>query len=51
MTPAATKSAKPDIVLLANAEGQVKNVVPTAKGRKQKKLRHGNGRQAQALRI
>ena len=31
MTPAATKSAKPDIVLLANAEGQVKNVVPTAK--------------------
>jgi RNA polymerase primary sigma factor len=32
MTPAATKSAKPDIVLLANAEGQVKNVVPTAKG-------------------
>ncbi len=32
MTPAATKSAKPDIVLLANAEGQVKNVVPAAKG-------------------
>ena len=32
MTPAATKSAKPDIVLLANAEGQVKTVVPTAKG-------------------
>jgi len=31
MTPAATKSAKPDIVLLANAEGQVKNVVPPAK--------------------
>jgi RNA polymerase primary sigma factor len=31
MTPAATKSAKPDIVLLANAEGQVKNVVTTAK--------------------
>ena len=32
MTPAATKSAKPDIVLMANAEGQVKNVVPIAKG-------------------
>ena len=32
MTPAATKSAKPDIVLLANAEAQMKNVVPTAKG-------------------
>jgi RNA polymerase primary sigma factor len=32
MTPAATKSAKPDIVLLANADGQVKTVVPTAKG-------------------
>ena len=31
MTPAATKSAKPDIVLLANAEGQVKNVVSPAK--------------------
>ena len=31
MTPAATKSAKPDIVLLANAEGRVKNVVPPAK--------------------
>ena len=31
MTPAATKSAKPDIVLLANAEGQVKNVVTPAK--------------------
>ena len=31
MTPAATKSAKPDIVLMANAEGQVKNVVPLAK--------------------
>jgi RNA polymerase primary sigma factor len=32
MTPAATKSAKPDIVVMANAEGQVKNVVPIAKG-------------------
>ena len=32
MTPAATKSAKPDIVLMANAEGQVKTVVPIAKG-------------------
>ncbi len=31
MTPAATKSAKPDIVLLANAEGQVKDVVSPAK--------------------
>ena len=31
MTPAATKSAKPDIVLLANVEGQVKDVVPPAK--------------------
>ena len=31
MTPAATKSAKPDIVLLANAEGQAKDVVPPAK--------------------
>jgi RNA polymerase primary sigma factor len=31
MTPAATKSAKPDIVLMANAEGQVKNLVPIAK--------------------
>ena len=31
MTPAATKSAKPDIVLLANAEGQMKNVVTPAK--------------------
>jgi RNA polymerase primary sigma factor len=31
MTPAATKSAKPDIVLLANAEGKVKNVVSPAK--------------------
>ena len=26
MTPAATKAAKPDIVLLANAEGKVKEV-------------------------
>jgi RNA polymerase primary sigma factor len=32
MTPAATKSAKPDIVVMANTEGQVKNVVPIAKG-------------------
>ena len=32
MTPAATKSAKPDIVLMSNAEGQVKTVVPIAKG-------------------
>ena len=31
MTPAATKSAKPDIILLANAEGQVKDVAPPAK--------------------
>ena len=31
MTPAATKSAKPDIFLLANAEGKVKNVVTPAK--------------------
>ena len=31
MTPAATKSAKPDIVQLANAEGQMKDVVPPAK--------------------
>ena len=31
MTPAATKSAKADIVLLANIEGQVKDVVPPAK--------------------
>ena len=31
MTPAATKSAKPDIVLMANAEGQVKNLVPISK--------------------
>ena len=26
MTPAATKAAKPDIVLLANADGKVKEV-------------------------
>jgi RNA polymerase primary sigma factor len=32
MTPAATKSVKPDIVVMANTEGQVKNVVPIAKG-------------------
>ena len=36
MTPAATKSAKPDIVLLANAKGQVKNVVNTAKSASKK---------------
>ena len=36
MTPAATKSAKPDIVILANAKGQVKNVVNPAKSASKK---------------
>ena len=30
MSPAATKTAKPDIVLLANSEGEVREVKPTA---------------------
>ena len=30
MSPAATKTAKPDIVLLANSEGEVREVMPTA---------------------
>ena len=36
MTPAATKTAKPDIVILANAKGQVKNVVNPAKSASKK---------------
>ena len=34
MSPAATKTAKPDIVLLANADGEVKDVIPKAEAKK-----------------
>ena len=34
MSPAATKTAKPDIVLLANADGEVKDVIPKAEATK-----------------
>ena len=34
MSPAATKTAKPDIVLLANADGEVKDVKPKAETKK-----------------
>ena len=34
MSPAATKTAKPDIVLLANADGEVKDVKPKAEAKK-----------------
>jgi RNA polymerase primary sigma factor len=34
MSPAATKTAKPDIVLLANSEGEVREVMPTAETKK-----------------
>ena len=34
MSPAATKTAKPDIVLLANSEGEVREVKPTAETKK-----------------
>ncbi|QNJ29619.1 RNA polymerase sigma factor RpoD [Synechococcus sp. A15-24] len=34
MSPAATKTAKPDIVLLANSEGEVGEVMPTAETKK-----------------
>ena len=34
MSPAATKTAQPDIVLLANSEGEVREVMPTAETKK-----------------
>ena len=34
MSPAATKTAKPDIVLLANADGELKDVKPKAESKK-----------------
>jgi RNA polymerase primary sigma factor len=34
MSPAATKTAKPDIVLLANSEGEVREVAPEAETKK-----------------
>ena len=34
MSPAATKTAKPDIVLLANSEGEVREVKPKAEAKK-----------------
>ena len=34
MSPAATKTAKPDIVLLANSKGEVKEVKPKAEAKK-----------------
>ena len=37
MTPAATKAAKPDIVLLANADGKVKEVAKSSDDKETKK--------------
>ena len=44
MSPAATKTAKPDIVLLANADGELKDVKPKAESKKIQVGRRSTGR-------
>ena len=49
MSPAATKTAKPDIVLLANADGEVKDVKPKAETKKTQVRRRASRSNAKDL--
>ena len=49
MSPAATKTAKPDIVLLANADGEVKDVKPKAEAKKTQVRRRASRSKAKDL--
>tara|TARA_B100001939_G_scaffold174078_1_gene149873 strand:+ start:102 stop:1532 length:1431 start_codon:yes stop_codon:yes gene_type:complete len=49
MSPAATKTAKPDIVLLANSEGEVREVKPKAEAKKAPARRRSSKASAKEL--